>query len=337
MKLLPTYTWRTLQMVALGVAGLLAGGLSAPQSAAADGWTSVDPNVPAYSSPRLQKTELSSVGSDSMGGLMEIWVEHYRQAQPEVEIKVASQGSATAAAALIEGSADIGPMAREMKEVEVEEFKSRYGFEPTQVRTALAGVAIYVNAENPLSEITVEQLDAIYSSQRNRGATKTLTTWGSVGVTGSLAPVSIMAVASNAHPTTKSYFKQQVMLQSEFLSQVTETASLQGLFDTIKANKGAIAFGEFHTPPAGVRVVAVSRKTGESAVVPTIATLTSEEYPLGRYLNVYLVREPGQTIEPATKEFLRFVLSRQGQELVGKRGLVPLPASVVTKELEKIS
>lgn len=294
-------------------------------------------DLPTYQPTAVDQQTLTSVGSDSMGGLMQVWVDTYRNSQPRVDLNVTSLGSATAPAALIDGVADIGPMARPMKDTERENFMSRYGFEPTQFRAALAGVAVYVSEKNPLSSITIDQLDSIYSADSKRHGGVSLTQWSNIGVSGSLGKQQILAIGRHKDSYAHSYFRQRVMLQSEFAKGVLETADSRSLLDTVAVNEAAIAFGEVvESMPKGVKMLAIAPAKGEQAVKPDVATMANGTYPLSRFLNVYVVRYPGKPVEPATADFLRFVLSQQGQQIVAKQGLTPLPAEVVMAERKKL-
>ncbi len=304
---------------------------------AIDSMFTVNESIPSYQPGKLDKVELSSVGSDSMGGLVDVWVGEYKSFQPTVSIEVVSEGSAMGAAALIEGTADLGPMAREMKGSEVEEFRAKYGFEPTQVKTALAGTAVYVAKENPITELTFDQLDAIFSEGRKRGALASVKTWAELGIKEPLGKQNLALYGSALTATTTAYFKQQVMLQGTFITGITETADVKSMLTMVATNPAAIGFGAVVTNLEGVKMVAIRKSSAEPAYLPTLENLVQDQYPLGRFLNVYLVREPAQNLEPATTDFLRFVLSRQGQQVVVREGFIPLPANIITDELKKLS
>ena len=297
--------------------------------------------LPAYSPAPQLGGELTSVGSDSMADLMALWAEGYKKLQPQVALNVTSRGSATAPAALIEGAADLGPMSRPMKSAELSEFKTKYGFEPTQVRTAIAAVTVYVAKENPLEEISLEQLDAIFSTSKKRGAPAGLITWADLGVKGSFASQPIVPVGVTADLTTQAFFRQQVMLQGEFVPTLMATASNESMFQTISSNRSAIGFGEARAQNGkkvleGIKAIAVRRTKSDPARLPTEANLVSGEYPLGRILNIYVVRYPGEQVEPSTKDFLRYVLSDQGQRIVRAEGLIPLTPKMIREELSKL-
>jgi phosphate transport system substrate-binding protein len=298
--------------------------------------------LPKYSGGEQRTENITSVGSDSMGGLMRRWVEAYQLLQPNVTLRAVSRGSATAPPALIEGSADIGPMAREMKTNEKEEFIAHYGFEPTAVRTAIAAVAIYVEKENPLTSISFSQLERIYSaSPRRDSSLKPAIVWGDLGVKGPYASKKIVAFGRSEGSYLRDYFRQQVLLQGVEREGVMTTASASGMLEAIEANTGAISFGEVlpssSNKLAKLKILPVRRAAGDSAEAPTLENLLSEKYPLSRFLNVYLVREPGEAPDEGISDFLSFVLSQQGQDLVRQSGLVPLPLESVLAERKKLN
>lgn len=293
--------------------------------------------LPEYQPGSLGKTSLSSVGSDSMADLVDLWAAEFNKFHPQTKVQVVSRGSATAPAALIEGTADVGPMARPMKSVELEKFKRSYGFEPTQIRTAMAGVAIYVSKSNPIKSISFEQLDALYSKSMNRGAKAEIASWQDLGVNLGVSKNDVMLLGAGLSSFARSFFRQQVLMLGDFSSDVTMTADTASMLETISLNDNAIGFGAvLDEIPEGVRLLPVSRSGDGKAVLPTKTALRNGDYPLGRFLNVYIVREPGKEIDPETKEFLRFVLSKNGQAIVAEEGLLPLPVSIAKQELAKL-
>ncbi len=290
-------------------------------------------DLPEYQPGVLPEGSLTSVGSDSMGGLVNLWVESYKQAQPRVEVQVVSRGSATAPPALIEGSADLGPMARPFKSNERAEFIAAYGFEPTQIRSALAAVAIYAPVSNPLQSITIQQLEKVFSG----GATAEPQTWSSVSVEGKLASEPIMVFGQSTNQYLTGYFKQRVLLQKNFTDSLMTTSTYKALFTALSMNKNGIGYGNVRDDMGdAVKMIAVQADASSKAYLPTLENITSGQYPLSRSLNIYVVREPGKSIDPALQDFLRFVLSKQGQEVVVRQGLIPLPASIVAEELAKL-
>src|SRR5688572_16941825 len=130
---------------------------------ASGGTVKVDAAMPSYEKTSGVAGNLSSVGSDTMNNLMTLWGEAFSRSYPNVKLQVEGKGSSTAPPALIEGTAQLGPMSRKMKKEEIDKFEAKYGYPPTGVRVALDGLAVYVNKDNPLTELTLEQVDAVFS------------------------------------------------------------------------------------------------------------------------------------------------------------------------------
>lgn len=293
-------------------------------------------SLPTYIPRQLESSSLASVGSDSMQPLMDAWLQSYREYQPELDLSLASRGSATAPPALMAGAADVGPMARPMKKFEREKFRERFGFEPTQIRTAIAGLALYVSDKNPLTKLSISELEAIFSENPTRS--QRLATWGDLGVGGSLAQVKILPVGRVAPSYVHGYFKQKVLLQKDYRSDVLLTADFNAVVETLRANRSAIGLAEYRAnPPKGVKVLAIREDHNSPAVKPTPTSIAADRYPLARYLSVYVVRSPGQPLEDSTTDFLSFVLSRQGQAVVSELGLTALTPQMIESEREKLN
>lgn len=313
--------------------------------------------LPDYVPAQIPTGALTSVGSDSMDDLVRLWVEEYKKYQPGISLSVVGHGSASAPSALIEGKADLGPMARPMKTLEREEFISKYGFEPTQIRTGLAAVGIYVSEENPLNSISIPELKRIFADESEGNGRRQAPQWGEligspakqakskIGLQGKSAFDTLSAVALGRPTGTylNAYFRQRVLLPADYAPWVLSTGSAKSMFEAINMNSGTIALGEMTTPPAGVKLLAVSanqtsdgRNNGTTAVKPELPAIISGEYPLSRYLNIYIVRDPGEALDPALMDFLKFVLSKQGQKLVEAEGMIPLPANIAKEELAKL-
>ncbi len=297
--------------------------------------------LPSYVPQVLPESSLTSVGSDTMEGLVQLWVDAYKAVQPGVTVQVSSRGSATAPAALIEGTANIGPMARPMKSNEVEDFKEKFGFEPTQIRTSVSATGIYVSVNNPIKSISLDQLDAIYSADRKRGLPSSITKWSDLKISGELSEKPIMVIGAVPTSYSHAFFRQRVLMQGNFLETVTSAADRKSIGEIIRSNPNAIAYGslsdyDLNGEMSGVKFIPVQETATSRAYPPTPAAIESETYPLARFLNVCIVRHPGKPLDPVTSDFLHFVLSREGQEVVAKQGLSPLPLSVLSAELAKL-
>lgn len=290
-------------------------------------------DLPLYKAKKLEEFKLSSIGSDSMGGLMQGWIKEYKNFQPKAEIRVVSRGSASAPPALVEGIADLGPMARPMKTQEIEDFMEKFGFEPTELKTAIAAVVIYVSKDNPLKSISIDQLDAIYSKDNLRQASRVFA-WADLGVKGEFAKENVRALLLDDNETLSDFFKQKVMLQSDFAAEI-EQASFSQTISVLQNNKHAISFGPYtENLPEGVKVLAVV--SDNVSVLPSKQTLADSSYPLSRFLNLSFVSFPEEGIEPELKDFFSFILSKEGQRVVQEQGFVSLSAELVKGEREKL-
>ncbi len=294
-------------------------------------------NLPQYTPTKLSSPNLSSIGSDSMDDLVRLWVKTYKEYQPNAAVQVVSRGSATAPAALIDGSADLGPMARPMKQVERDAFLRRYGFQPTEIKTAYSAVSIYVPKTNPIDSISLAQLDGIFSIEQKRGMEKPITNWSQLGIKGRLGGSKIVPLGRLKNDPTSLYFRQRVNLQGDFIDNLMTTTDLSSLIKSISSTPESIGFGEYVVNNTAVKTLRVSRSQEAKSVSPNFKTIMAGDYPLSRSLNVYIVRNPGESVDSSLQDFLRFVLSQQGQRIVEGQGLVPLSAKVVKEELAKLN
>lgn len=294
----------------------------------------LDPELPRYQPKKIDLSKLSSIGSDSMEGLMREWVTAYRSFQPKAKVQVVSSGSASAPPALVDGLADFGPMSREMKTYERESFMQSLGFEPTELKTAIAAVAVYVSDKNPIEEFSLEDLNLIYSSESTKERTLAKS-WSRLGVSSDLGGMKIRALKLPEQAAETSYFKQQVLLSTGFAKDI-ETVSISQALAILRANTNAIVFGNLIEPlPSGIKLVAISESGAKKAYLPTEKNLYAENYPLSRFLNLYFLRSPAEKPDPELVEFFSFILSAEGQSVVREQGLVPLNAMLVQREREK--
>ena len=288
---------------------------------------------PEAESAKSAKT-LTATGSDSMADLMEKWSLAFRAKRADVTIQLNSQGSASAPPSLIEGLAEMGPMAREMKSDEIESFQRKFGFAPTKIRTGLTAIGLYVSAKNPLNAVTLDQLDAMYAVERKRGAERPIERWSDLGVKGELAEQNIALLGLAPENQSQGFFRQQVMGLGTFQTGLITAADTPSLWRLLAENPAGIAFGELGRAPADVKLLAI--RHDRKLVLPTEKNLWNSHYPLVRFLNIYFVRAPEEPMDTSLSEFLKFVLSDSGQEVVRQAGFVPLTSAVRNEELRKI-
>ncbi|MDH5750795.1 MAG: phosphate ABC transporter substrate-binding protein [Deltaproteobacteria bacterium] len=296
----------------------------------------VDPDLPEYKPVSGVSGNLNSVGSDTLNNMMTLWSETFRKIYPNVNIQVEGKGSSTAPPALVEGTAQLGPMSRAMKNSEIERFESRFGFKPTRFGVALDSLAIFVHKDNPLESLSLPQVDAIFSKNRRGGMPRDIFTWGQLGLTAPWANRSISLYGRNSASGTYGYFKEVGLFKGDFKDRVKEQPGSASVVQGVESDLGAIGYSGIGYKTSGVRVVPISKKNGGKAYPPEYAHVLKGKYPLSRALFIYIVQTPGKPLDKITAEFLRFVLSRQGQEVVVKDGYLPLPAKMALKQLKNL-
>jgi len=293
----------------------------------------VDSGIPAYAKASGISGSLSSIGSDTLANLMTLWGEEFKRLYPNVTIQIQAAGSSTAPPALSEGTATLGPMSRQMKSEEIEAFEARHGYKPTGIPVAVDALAMYVHKDNPIAGLSVPQIDAIFSATRACGHDQDIKTWGDLGVTGELATQSIQLFGRNSVSGTYGYFKEYALCKGDFKNAVNEQPGSASVVQGVTKSINGIGYSGEGYRTSGVRMLALSRKTGGELVEVNAENALSGKYPLSRYLYVYVNKHPNEPLAPLEGEFLRMVLSQTGQTIVVKDGYIPLPAKIVDKAL----
>ena len=311
---------------------LLATGLLATPALAET--VKVDAKLQSYAKTQNVAGNLNSIGSDTLNNLMTLWAEGFRKHYPNVNIQIEGKGSSTAPPALIEGTAQIGPMSREMKKQEEEAFETKFGYKPTKIGVALDSLAVYVHKDSPLDQLSLPQVDAIFSKTRKGGAAQDISTWGQIGVKGSLANMPISLYGRNSASGTYGFFKENALYKGDFKDTVKEQPGSASVVLGVTEDKTAMGYSGIGYKTSGVKAIALSAKDGQPAYEPNYENVLTGKYPLGRLLYLYVAKEPNKPLPPLVKEFLTFVLSKEGQEVVVKDGYLPLTAAVASKQLE---
>ena len=295
----------------------------------------VDPELPTYEKASGVSGNLSSVGSDTLANLMTLWAEDFKRNYPNVNIQIQAAGSSTAPPALTEGTSNLGPMSRKMKDKEVEAFEKRFGYAPTAVPVAIDALAVFVNKDNPIKGLNIAEIDAVFSSTRKCGFDKDVTTWGDVGVEGALADKSVQLFGRNSVSGTYGYFKKKALCKGDFKNNVNEQPGSASVVQGVSESVNGIGYSGIGYKTASVRALPLAKK-GSDYVEATPANAVSGAYPLSRFLYVYVNKAPNKDLDPITAEFIKLIMSQQGQEVVVKDGYVPLPAAVVKKQFEAL-
>ena len=302
---------------------------------AASAFAAVDPALPTYEKISGVSGNLSSVGSDTLANLMTLWAENYKKEYPSVNIQIQAAGSATAPPALTEGTSNLGPMSRTMKDNELQAFEEKYGYKPTAIPVAIDALAVFVHKDNPIKSLTMSQIDAIFSSTRLCGEDKEAKTWGDVGLTGELAGKPIQLFGRNSVSGTYGYFKEEALCKGDFKANVNEQPGSASVVQSISSTVNAIGYSGIGYKTASVRAVPLVDKKGV-AEEASEANALAGKYPLSRFLFIYVNKAPNKPLAPLEAEFVKMVLSKSGQEVVVKDGYIPLPAKVAEKALKDL-
>ena len=318
------------------IPGVLAVASALLAGAAAAAPLEIDAAIKPYEKVSGVSGNLSSVGSDTLNNVMTMCAENFQKIYPNVKIQIEGKGSGTAPPALIAGTAQLGPMSREMKPSEIDDFDKKFGYPPTKIKVAIDALAIYVNKDNPLSQITLPQADAIFSKGRACGGPKDITTWGDLGLTGAWAGKPISLYGRNSASGTYGFFKEHALCNGDYKDTVKEQPGSASVVQGVAEDQYAIGYSGIGYRTSGVKALALSPKEGEPFIETEPKEVYAGKYPLARFLYVYINQAPNKPLDPLVKQFLLYVLSRDGQEVVVKDGYLPLLSKTDTEELGNV-
>ena len=293
----------------------------------------VDPQWKAYARVSGISGNINSIGSDTLNNLMTLWAEGFRKQYPNVKIQIEGKGSSTAPPALIEGTSQLGPMSRKMKAKEMDKFEAKFGYKPTAVPVAVDALAVYVNKDNPIKGLSMEEVDAIFSKTRRRGHRVDIDTWGKAGLNGAWKNTTVSIYGRNSASGTYGFFKEHVLKKGDYKDQVKEQPGSASVVQGVTEDRGGVGYSGIGYRTSGVRAIPLGEKVGEEFYEPTFANASSGKYPLARFLYVYVNKAPGKPLPPLVREFLKFVYSEEGQMVVIKDGYFPLPQQMIEKKL----
>ncbi len=313
---------------------VLGAALASPMVPAEEAGGGVDTGLPDYVKASGVSGNLSSVGSDTLANLMTLWAEDFKKLYPNVNVQIQAAGSSTAPPALTEGTANLGPMSRQMKSEEIAAFEGKYGYKPTAIPVAVDALAIFVHKDNPIKGMTIPEVDAVFSATRLCGHDRDVTTWGDLGATGELASQNIQLFGRNSVSGTYGYFKEFALCKGDFKNTVNEQPGSASVVQGITKSLNGIGYSGEGYRTSGVRMLPLAKKEGGTPIEPTKENALSGKYPLSRFLYIYVNKQPNQALGPLEAEFMKMVLSKVGQATVVKDGYIPLPAKVANKYMK---
>ena len=290
----------------------------------------IDPKLPEYTKASGVSGNMSSVGSDTLANLMTFWAEDFKKVYPNVNIQIQAAGSSTAPPAMTEGTANLGPMSRKMKDAEIEAFEKKKGYKPTAVPVAIDALAVFVHKDNPIKFLSMPVVDAMFSSTRKCGFEKGVNKWGDAGLSGAWASRDLQIYGRNSVSGTYGYFKEHALCKGDFKTNVNEQPGSASVVQSVSASLNGVGYSGLGYKTSTVRAVPLKGDDGE-IYEASVKNALSGKYPLARYLYVYVNKAPGKALPPLEAELLKLVLSKQGQSIVEKDGYVPLPANQADK------
>ena len=291
----------------------------------------VDPSIPSYAPVEGISGSIKSVGSDTMNNLMAAWAETFKTYYPSVTVAVEGAGSSTAPPALIEGQSQFGPMSREMKQSEIDQFRDEFGYEPTAIPAAIDCLAVYVHRDCPLTEITLEQVAAVFGAGES-------VTWGDLGVSDpAWADKPVAVYGRNEASGTYGFFKERALGGRDFRDTVRVQQGSSGVVQAVGTDLYAMGYSGIGYRTAAVRPLALAGGGSEAYVEPTYEAALDGSYPLARALFVYVNYDARTGLDPLRAEFVKVMLSRQGQEAVIKDGYYPITAEMASDDRARLN
>jgi phosphate transport system substrate-binding protein len=296
----------------------------------------LDPKLSDYRPISGVSGNIKSIGSDTLKNLMTLWAEGFKAQYPNIKIEIEGKGSSTAPPALIAGTAQFGPMSRPMKSSEADEFEKTFGYKPTPVSVAVDALAVFVHKDNPIECLTLQQADAVFSKTRKGGMDKEIATWGDLGLSGEWAAKPISLYGRNSASGTYGYFKDEALFKGDYKDSVKEQPGSSAVVQGVATDKFAIGYSGIGYKTADVRAVPLAKKEGGACIEATAEQAYAGKYPLARFLYIYTNKDPNQPLDPVRTEFVRYVLSKQGQQVVIKDGYFPITAAVAEKDAKAL-
>lgn len=261
-------------------------------------------------------TALQIQGSDTMVNLVQAWAEAYSKVDPAVNVEVGGGGSGVGIAALINGTIDIATASRDMKADEKSKAKAATGQDPREFTVGYDCLAIFVHKNNPMTEISIEQLDKIFAE--NGSVTK----WSELGVTvPGCDSTEIIRVSRQSSSGTYEFFREHVLNKKDFKLGSRDMNGSKEVVELVGSTPCAIGYSGMGYATADVKMLKVAQKPGATAFPPTVENAQSKNYPIARPLYLYTAGDP----DGNAKKYISWILSGDGQKIVEETGYVPVP------------
>lgn len=293
--------------------------------------TGQNDEVPHYVRQPGVAGKITSVGSDTLANLMTFWSQEFKVLYPHVGFQIQASGSSTAPPALIEGTATIGPMSRELKPSEIRDFTRAHGYPPVVLKVAMDAIAIFVERRNPLPGLTLKQVDGIFSQTLYCGGNGYINQWSQLGESEKDYKGPIRLYGRNSVSGTYGLFKIMALCDGDFKNTVNEQPGSASVVLSVASSIGAIGYAAYGYKTAGVRALPLG-ETSDNLIPLNSDTVRSEQYPFSRFLYLVVNKKPGEPLPTLEREFLRFVLSKEGQQQVRRDGYFPIREDVLMRQ-----
>jgi phosphate transport system substrate-binding protein len=298
--------------------------------------SALDANLPAYQAVSGISEQIKSVGSDTLNNEMALWAKGFEGLYPGVTIEIEGKGSATAPPALLEGASQFGPMSRPMTADEIAAFEKKYGYNVARFRVAADALAVYVNKDNPIPCLTMQQVDQIFSATRQGSGSRSIDKWGDAGLTGEWATTPISLYGRNSLSETYEFFKSTALYGGDYKEAVKQQPGSAEVVESVANDKFAIGYSGLGYKTDGVRTVPLAAFYGAQCYDTTAEATYSGKYPIARYLYIYLNKAPGEPLDPLRAEFIKYILSKDGQTLTEEGGYFPITNEIREHDLEAL-
>ena len=273
----------------------------------------LDSELPAYQTTDGVSGQIKSIGSDTLDNAMLLWAKAFMALYPDVKIEVEGKGSATAPPALLAGASQLGPMSRPMSAEEADAFEKQYGYKVSRFRVAIDALAVYVNKDNPIKCLTMQQVNRIFSSTRKVAFGGNIKTWGDVDLSGEWSTAPISLYGRNSISGTYEFFREMALYSGDYKAGVKQQPGSEAVIEGVAGDRFGIGYSGIGYKTEGVRTVPLALYSGAKCYETSAETAYSRKYPLARYLYVYLNKKPDQQLDKPVAEFVKFLLSKDGQ------------------------
>ncbi len=308
-----------------------AGLASFPSTALAQSRPTLDPKIPAYIPQQPASGTLSISGSTIVKPLVQAWVNELMRRHPRLKITVSTDASEAGLAALLAHRTGMAAMSRRLTASEIAEFVREYGYEPTEVPVAGDAMAIFVNKDNPVTGLSLDELDAMFCRERRRGLAYAIDSWGLVGVMDEWFEAPVQLYGRNGKSSLGYFFREEVCKDGTFHPQLVDADGSASVVLDVGRDQYGIGFSAISYGTSMVKPVPIAFVKGGRYVEPSIEAVMDGSYPLRRNLYLYVAKPPKTAPSQESAELVRYVLSRQGQQLARDLGYLPLSFEEITR------